>query len=1274
MQADKLLKKPTWTNEFKCDDWDKLDEQLRDAFLKKFGIHQDEYDNFNGNMIEILKNIKEHVKINIIDPVSDELHQVYVDDCYFVKPYDRFYGLDNPEHALLRGDYECTVRTTMVYTISRKPENTQEIKIDKDIQEAKEEEESKEDEEEQEDDDEEEQEDDEEEHEEEEQEDEEEQEEEGDKDEESKNLKQSAFGFSHDIFACYTKIIHKSVVENHLLQDVPVLIKSILCNMSSSLHVPSLYSKLYFQMPSYCVSRTFKICPYEEYYINNRILAFKNEEIQIRSKFYQQSKKFRTNVTLKMTLCAKKFRPNMFWEEAPRFLVEIPHEKPKVMIPVTVLAMAFGWTSMEFVQAVKYMIHKKSNDPYEEQLNMYLHILESDKENCVTQKDAILRIGGCFAKTRNMKEEKDILSYISHNLHVEQLANLSDEKNLGYDLENFRKGEVLAQAATELICLSPLIHKYKPDILLNCKRSYVSKRVDTPGEKLAGLARKYITTFAQKAAFKLKSTIDKQQKIDLNIIFNRKNVKLTQSVKNGVWDCKTETSDSNQNKTQMMITGFCSDSNHMQTQKIMKFAIKKNSNPETLLTHPTQVGRIDPFLTPESDKCGIVRFKAMGCCISQSIELSNISFIILEVIRKNANQIGWVDAIYKKYPDDTNMFSVYDVYGGIIGWIKNADKLYEIFCNLRRKLILHRYFGMEIDTIRFKFFFNCDEGRLLRPLIICSEIPRLVYLLRGTMFKYLIDPVSYLLQNGFVEYLDAAEEYCGFVVVAHTLETVINSTISFTHMEIHGCFSLAMGVSKAFADCNQGPRRMLTGNMEKRSIGVKIHPDRGTTDSHSLWYGQDNLLSEPIDKSLGSRHDEPNGKNVMVMILSDEYNIEDCWKICKSSIELGMGISTKNHIFTTSLSANCIYIKPDHNCTGRASPEKYDHLNLNGLPIIGSILRYGDAVVGKIIEYKESNLKKYRCMSKFIPWFSEYRVEKVECLPTINPKTLRITLIQVNHPIIGNKYYLQHGQKGTCGDITAREDMPFICIGPNAGMTPDIVTNVASLMRVTSGLLLEMLIGKARALKPSLIEQYSNIFIGQIGIENKLKIARYIFKEFGLNYSGKDMVRSGDTGRLKNCEVFWGPAKVGVLKHMSRDKLRGRERGTTIDLTRQPPAGFMQNGGQKFGEMENWCVNSWGTTSIFRNMNYHSAEKFMILMCNRCHQPALGCMETNVFYCKICKKSDEVIRVVIPYISNLFNQETTTCGWAHKFMTQKCPEGTPDEMAIFHAHRLKMST
>ncbi len=764
----------------------------------------------------------------------------------------------------------------------------------------------------------------------------------------------------------------------------------------------------------------------------------------------------------------------------------------------------------------------------------------------------------------------------------------------------------------------------------------------------------------------------------MNNIFNRNNVKLTQSVKNGVWDSKVDASDSNQNKTQMMITGFCNDANHMQTQKIMKFAIKKNSNPETLLTHPTQSGRIDAYLTPESDKCGIVRFKTMGCCISQPIDLAKIAKIVKLIILQHAKQLKWIPAVSHVFPKDCEtIFTVYDVFGGILGWVHDPQLLYQIFAALRRRQVIHRYFGMEIDVVRKKFFFNCDEGRLMRPLVIGSQVEKLIECLRTPHFKYLPDPVGYLLTNGLVEYLDPAEEYCGMVVVADCIQTMVNASFSYTHLEVHQCFSLAMGVSKAFANHDQGPRRMLTGNMEKRSIGAKLTPDRGTTDSHTLWYAEDNMVSEPVDQSLGSRHQEPNGKNVMVMVKSEDYNIEDCWKISKASVELGMGISSKLHILTTSLGANCRFAKPGTNCAGKASEEKYDNIDPNGFPIVGSVLRYGDCAVGKIVEYKETNSrkqsapKKLRCMSKFIPWFAEYRVDKVEVHPPTNPKTVRITLIQVNQPIVGNKFYLQHGQKGTCGDITPKEDMPFICAGPNAGMTPDVIVNVCGSMRVTLGLFLEMLVAKGRALSPGLIDQYKNIFLGQIGIKNKLRILRHVYHLAGLNYTGRDPVRAGDTGMLLECDIFWGPAKMGVLKHMAMDKLRGRSTGQTDSLSRQANAGQIDNGGQKFGEMEFHCLHSHGICSVFRNMAYHSADKFPVVVCSRCKMPAIGNLQINLFYCKNCQKSDKLLRLPVPYIANLTTQETYLPGWGHKFVTRKVENVCEDEQALFYGNTNK---
>ena len=212
-------------------------------------------------------------------------------------------------------------------------------------------------------------------------------------------------------------------------------------------------------------------------------------------------------------------------------------------------------------------------------------------------------------------------SYVSFTLHGEFLPNLIDPAaegtNADYSRENIYKGYTLAQCVVELIRMEPVTNKSREkdgtEWRPHDKRGYDIKRLDTPGEKKLRLARKFMKNCSKKGSSKLKTAVEGGKRIDFNTILSRKNIKMTNSVKNGIWDCKSDAPESNQNKTQMMITGFCSDSNGMQAQKIVKFTMKKNFNTENLITHPTMHGRIDLNGTPETDKCGAVRYKAIGC-------------------------------------------------------------------------------------------------------------------------------------------------------------------------------------------------------------------------------------------------------------------------------------------------------------------------------------------------------------------------------------------------------------------------------------------------------------------------------------------------------------------------------------------------------------------------------------------------------------------------------------------------------------------------------------
>ena len=80
----------------------------------------------------------------------------------------------------------------------------------------------------------------------------------------------------------------------------------------------------------------------------------------------------------------------------------------------------------------------------------------------------------------------------------------------------------------------------------------------------------------------------------------------------------------------------------------------------------------------------------------------------------------------------------------------------------------------------------------------------------------------------------------------------------------------------------------------------------------------------------------------------------------------------------------------------------------------------------------------------------------------------------------------------------------------------------------------------------------------------------------GLETNGKTILYDGRTG-----EPFDKPITVGVmymlkLHHLVDDKIHARSTGPYSLVTQQPLGGKAQCGGQRFGEMEVWALESYG--------------------------------------------------------------------------------------------------
>ena len=175
--------------------------------------------------------------------------------------------------------------------------------------------------------------------------------------------------------------------------------------------------------------------------------------------------------------------------------------------------------------------------------------------------------------------------------------------------------------------------------------------------------------------------------------------------------------------------------------------------------------------------------------------------------------------------------------------------------------------------------------------------------------------------------------------------------------------------------------------------------------------------------------------------------------------------------------------------------------------------------------------------------------------PLQNVQFVHVALRRVHTLTDGDKLFLGHGQKGTVQERRAQVDMPTVVGGPFQGMTPDLIINTAALVRNTSGLLLEMLVGQGKALRPDLVDTYHTTFLTTTRFDTKLRIVHEVLRASGYASNGRFAMMDGRTGELMQATVFMGPVYTRILKHMAEDKLRTRDRGRVNMMTRQATAG-----------------------------------------------------------------------------------------------------------------------
>lgn len=1104
--------------------------------------------------------------------------------------------------------------------------------------------------------------------------------------------------------------VHKDIK----LMDMPILLMSKLCMMSTPFANDLLYQLPYMKIIAYIEGRNFKVQPMEETIMKNIWIPKMTKEgaiITIRNKYENDIRRHRTNATLTIKTERKckakprdrkvttsntvnfKGKNHKHWLNLPRFVMEKPYDKKKNFSLVT-LAMMFGWSPEDFINLVRSFLGDLVKIPVVETILQYN---QNDTGGIDNRKDALLHMYDLCDVNDPEPTEESKLSYVAYYLSTEyfcQFATEGDDPDM--DLENDKKVFMLAEAMATLIklCKEVTSRQNEQDkYVIPDELSFVRKRFITPGKAIAELIRMVSRETVKSINRKIAKTLEKGQIDNIENVLTFSNyMKITRSIHNGVFTTKSgpNAPDSSCYKTQTFDMGLGgTDYQYINSNKVVKMKVKSPPIGSLMVRH-SQAKRVDPYATPDSNNCGSVRFRALGAFITPFHENYTINRVILMAIHSIAEQINFIPFLksMRVTPSLSSYVLIKDVYGGPIGWCSEPLLLYQHFCQLRRSGNMDPYLTLWYDRPNNFFVFNCDENRLLAPFLVVDNLPKLLQImeqyvsvehnstsskesvLKTKITKTLLtrDKMKYLTSIGCIEYLDASEEYSDMVYVADTFASLQESNWEQTHMDIHGILNVSLGVAKAFFNHDQGPRCLYTANQENQSLPVKIHDDQGTSMSRKIFYGQKPIISNPIERLLGLRENEPNAVYLNVALYSLGPNMEDAVVFKKSTLERGFGMTSSVKTYKITLSKKQRLGKANDTTNLSSDLSHYRHIGENGLPCEGQLLEKNDVVIGIIAKYD-----KDICNSIRIKGEHKVRVISTEVFQhNKGPITVLVRTESIaRQPGVGDKFHVIHGQKFTASRIVNDEDLPFSLID---GTTPDAFLSTISAKRITLGMMYEGTFNVSEILQPGTIEKHYNQFYTKEQLAEQERKHEEIMRKHGYSKTLKQKMCCGISGEIIENPITVLVLPMRTLKHQAKDKIRYRRQGRVDPLTRQTTNGKAKGGGLKMGTMEKRNGVSVGASAFVKNFNFDCADKFMIYYCTACSMDAIGTEDYQI--CTNCHSCKDIVRVYYPYISHLIKAEMGTINAKFEFEVEKMDDEESllyDKDKIIHEYNKEMN-
>ncbi|WP_454052609.1 DNA-directed RNA polymerase subunit beta [Clostridium sp. Marseille-Q7071] len=340
------------------------------------------------------------------------------------------------------------------------------------------------------------------------------------------------------------------------------------------------------------------------------------------------------------------------------------------------------------------------------------------------------------------------------------------------------------------------------------------------------------------------------------------------------------------------------------------------------------------------------------------------------------------------------------------------------------------------------------------------------------------------------------------------------------------------------------------------------------------------------------------GKNIRIGFITWEgYNYEDAMLVSEELVK--DDIFTSVHIEEYEAEARDTKLGPEEITRDipNVGEEALKDIDERGIIRIGAEVRSGDILVGKVTPKGETELtaeerllraifgekaREVRDTSLRVPHgeagiivdVKVFTKENADELPPGVNQLVRCYIAQKRKISVGDKMAGRHGNKGVISRVLPEEDMPFL---PDGRPLQICLNPLGVPSRMNIGQVLEVHLGWAASELGWHIA--TPVFDGALDteIEDCLEHAGY-------NRDGKTVLYDGRTGEAFDNRVTVGYMYILKLHHLVDDKIHARSTGPYSLVTQQPLGGKAQFGGQRFGEMEVWALQAYGSAHTLQEI------------------------------------------------------------------------------------------